>query len=407
LGSSSINMIEYKTIKNENEWAIIIIGANHQSSTMLLRDRLYVTKDALPSFYRRLRNTGIDQAIILSTKDLTEFIIVTPEISRKQKIAEVVKLLSAHAAESRQEIESQIYILNGAQSVRHLFAVASGMDSLVIGDPELLKQLRAAYDIARDNNMTGTYLDTLFTFSEKTAERIIEETQISQRPVSIAAAAVQVARDLFGDLKQSSCLLLGGGEIGKMLASSMRSAEVGQLMVIHPSPARADTLGQHLNCHIGIIEDLADLLSRSDIVVTSMNTRKFILNSKLLKLAVRVRRRKPILVIDTGVPGDVEPSVENLEDIFFYTLDDLEKVTRKGRGSRTKEAELAWKIINQEVFKFNNTYSRKNMRQLNAKIDIETIRQEAIEEAKGDADKATRLLINRLKNLPNKEVITS
>jgi glutamyl-tRNA reductase len=392
----------YKTIKNQTEFVFIIIGANHQSSTMLLRDRLYISKDAVPPFYRRLRDAGVDQAIIFSAKDMTEFIIAIPLVLQEKVKAEIIKLLSAHSGESRHEIEAQIYILNDKQAVRHLLAVASGMDSLIIGDPQLLEQLRAAYYIARSNDMAGEYIDTLINLSQKTAERILNETQISQRPVSIAAAAVQVARDLFGDLKQSSCLLLGGGEMGEMLASSMRPAGVGHLMVCHPSLTRADTLGQLLNCHVGIIDDLADLLSQSDIVITSMNTRRFILDSKLLKLAIQTRRRKPMLIIDTGVPGDVEPTAELLEDVFFYTLDDLERVTRKGRGSRSKEAELAWQIIDQEVVKLGDHYPEKNDYYLDKKKDLESIRQTAIEDAEGDADKATRLLVQRLKDLFNK-----
>tara|TARA_B110000438_G_C15444739_1_gene491973 strand:- start:81 stop:614 length:534 start_codon:yes stop_codon:yes gene_type:complete len=173
-------------------------------------------------------------------------------------------------------------------------------------------------------------------------------------------------------------------------------------MVCHPSLTRADTLGQLLNCHVGIIDDLADLLSQSDIVITSMNTRRFILDSKLLKLAIQTRRRKPMLIIDTGVPGDVEPTAELLEDVFFYTLDDLERVTRKGRGSRSKEAELAWQIIDQEVVKLGDHYPEKNDYYLDKKKDLESIRQTAIEDAEGDADKATRLLVQRLKDLFNK-----
>jgi glutamyl-tRNA reductase len=393
-------MIDQKIKSDQLEGSLIVIGANHRSSTMLLRDRLYISETALPSFYKRLREAGFDQAIILSTTDLTEIILTAPSTSLKEAAAEVIKLLSAHAGESRSEIESQTYTLSDQEAVRHLFAVAAALDSLVIGDTQQLGQLRTAHRLARINAMTGDYLDTLIVAAQKTAERIGRETEIGQRPVSIAAAAVQVARDLHGDLGHSSCLLVGAGEMGEMLASSMRSAGLGNLMVTHPSASRADTLGQHLNCHVGVMENLAQLLIQSDIVLTAMNTRRFILDAEALKTATKARRRKPIFVIDTGVPGDVDPAVETLEDVFLYTLDDLERVTREGRASRAEEAETAWAIVDDEAgkVKFNNINPTDSVE--DSAVDIESLRQAALKEANGDAEKATRLLLDRLNDLP-------
>jgi glutamyl-tRNA reductase len=397
-------MIEQKEKPDQIEGSLIIIGANHRSSTMLLRDRLYISETALPAFYKRLREAGFDQAIILSTTDLTEIIIATSSTSLKDVSAEIVKLLSAHAGESRSEIESQTYTLSNQEAVRHLFAVASALDSLVVGDTQLLEHLRSAYRLARSNDMTGSYLDALISASQITAERILRETEIAQRPVSIAAAAVQVGRDLHGDLAEASCLLIGAGEMGEMLASSMRSAGLGNLIVTHPSAPRADTLGQHLNCHVGTMEDLAQLLTQADIVLTSMNTRRYILDAKILKTATKARRRKPIFVIDTGVPGDVDPAVEALEDVFLYSLDDLERVTREGRASRAEEAETAWAIIDEEAGKVDLGESKPQPKQ-NGQTDdqtdhIEIMRQTALKEADGDAEKATRLLLDRLKDFP-------
>jgi glutamyl-tRNA reductase len=393
-------MIDQKTKSDQLEGSLIVIGANHRSSTMLLRDRLYISETALPSFYKRLREAGFDQAIILSTTDLTEIILAAPSTSLKEAAAEVIKLLSAHAGESRSEIESQTYTLSDQEAVRHLFAVAAALDSLVIGDTQQLGQLRNAHRLARINAMTGDYLDILIVAAQKTAERIGRETEIGQRPVSIAAAAVQVARDLHGDLDNSSCLLVGAGEMGEMLASSMRSAGLGNLMVSHPTASRADTLGQHLNCHVGAMENLAQLLTQSDIVLTAMNTRRFILDAEALKAATKARRRKPIFVIDTGVPGDVDPAAETLEDVFLYTLDDLERVTREGRASRAEEAETAWAIVDDEAGKIKFSDINPTDSAENTASDIENFRLAALKEANGDAEKATRLLLDRLNDLP-------
>jgi glutamyl-tRNA reductase len=398
-----INMIDHKEKSDQIKDSLIVIGANHRSSTMLLRDRLYIPENLLPSFYKRLGDVGFDQVIIISTTDLTEFIFALSTESVKKTAAEVIKLLSAHAGESRDEIENQTYTLTGHEAVRHIFALASALDSLVIGDSQLMEQLRVAHRLARHNGITSNYLENLVRLSQKTVERILRETEIGQRPVSIAAAAVQVARDLHGNLARSSCLLIGSGEMGKMLASSMRSAGLVNLIVSHPSPMRSDTLGQHLNCHVGSIENLAQMLTQSDIVITSMNTRRYILDTKALTIAAKARKRKPILVIDTGVPGDVNPAVEVLEDIFLYTLDDLERVTRDGRASRAEEAKMAWSIVDAEAIKINSNSITKCGSQQNltndSLNDFENLRQVALKKANGDAEKATRLLLDLLKDL--------
>ena len=333
--------------------SLVVIGANYRSSTMLLRDKLFICESDLPLFYKRLKAIGFDQIIVLSTTDLTEFILTTKRNSTKELSVEVIKLLSAYVSESRNNIEKQVYHLIDEEAVKHVFAVAAGLDSLVIGDAKIKEQLNLAYQLANNNRATAYYLKKLIASAQISAECIERETDISIRPISIAAAAVQVARDIHGELTHSSCLLIGAGEMGEMLASSMQSAGAKQLLVIHPSTARAETVGQILNCHVDEMKNLTQLLAQSDIVVTSINTRKFILNEGFLKTAIKTRKRRPIFIIDTGVPGDVDPSLENLEDIFLYTLDDLERVTKEGRKSRVEEAEKAWAIIDEKTKEFD------------------------------------------------------
>ena len=370
--------------------SLIVIGANHRSSTMLLRDKLYIREPDLPSFYKRLKAMGFDQIIIFSTTDLTEFILTTQRALSQELSIGVIRLLSAYVNESRNNIENQTYCLIDGEAVRHVFSVAAALDTLVIGDSKIKEQLNLAYQIARNNGTTNDYLNNLITLAQKTAKRIDRETEIGLRPISIAAAAVQVARDLHGELTHSSCLLIGAGQMGEMLASSMRSAGIKQLIVSHPSIIRAEIVSQVLNCHVGEIEDLAQLLTQSDIVITSMNKRKFILNDSVLKVAIKARRRKPIFIIDTGVPGDVDPSVEKLEDIFLYTLDDLERVTKEGRTSRSEEAKTAWTIIDDEIDKIGiNNYNRKD--------NIGKNCQPALVKVDNNTEKETQLVLDQVK----------
>jgi len=393
-----------KIKKLETDNSLIVIGANYRTSTMLLRDRLYIRKTDLPPFYERLRNIGFDQAIIISTTDLTEFILTAPQNSQQNLEIEVIKLLSAHAGKPRNEIGDQTYVLHNQEAIRHVYAIASALDSLVVGDATLKEQLRIAHQIALDNDATGQFLNDLMACAQKTERRISLETQINQRPISIAAAAVQVARDIHGVLTRSSGLLIGGGEMGEMLTAALRSAGLGNLLVTHPSAIRADTVSQNLNCHVGMIENLDQLLIQSDIVVTSINNRNYTLNTDNLGRAILARRRKPIFVIDTGVPGDVDPAVEKLDDIFLYTLDDLERVTKEGRESRAKEAEIAWEIIDAEAKKINIQNKKASTEIVRQNDRIETIRQKVLKESGGDAEKATKLLLNRLKNISDSTI---
>lgn len=381
--------------------SLIVIGANHQSSTMMLRDRLYIREADLTSFYKRLQDIGFSQIIILSTTNLTEFILIIPTKSTKKFSTEVIKLLSAYVGESRSKLEKQIYCLIDQEAERHVFALAAALDGLVIGDTKLKEQLNTAYQLAKNNGVTGDYLDNLITSAQETAKRILRETKIGLRPISIASAAVQVARDIHGDLETSTCLLIGAGEMAEMLALSMGSTGVSQLLVVHPSLARAETISQNLNCHAGEMKNLLQLLSHSDIVISSMNTRTFTLGVETLKPAIKIRRRKPILIIDIGVPGDIDPKTKALEDIFLYTLDDLEQVIKNSRASRAQEADSAWAIIDEDIKKIGGDKLKQDQMYLERENSIERIRIKALLEANGDAEKATLLLLDRLKETPD------
>ena len=388
----------------ERNKTIAVIGANYRTSSMSLRDRLFISKTDLGFFYTKLAERGFEECIILSTTDLTEIILCVPSDMGENQTTEIIALLSAHAGEPRNKIENQTFFLVGYDAIKHVFALAAALDNLVIGDEKLKDELNLASQLSIDNHASSQILVDLLHWAQKTAKRISRETQIDKRPISITAAAVQVARDLHGHLKHNSGLLIGGGEMGESLASGMRSSGLKNLIVCHQSSVRAENISKNLNCHAAEFAKLEPLLIQSDIVITSINTRKFVLNKKILQQTIRQRRRKPIFIIDTGVPGDVDPNVVSLEDVFLYTLDDLERVTKEGRDSRANEAELAWKIIEEEAA--NIAPYMINVRSQtwieNPKItDIDKIREEILQEDGINASKATKLLVSRIKQITN------
>lgn len=382
-----------------NNGHLIVVGADHRSSTMLLRDKLAISQSQLPTFYERLRDAGLTETLVFSTNDRTEIYAVagTPE----PPAPEIIKLLSARTGLGRGEIENQTYVLGGQDAIRHLLAVFCGLDGLVIGDYRVRDQITDAFADARRAGMVAAVLNALMARAGEVSNRISRETDIGRRPVTISAAAVQVARDIHGELLRCSGLLIGAGEMGEMLASSLLSGGLGDLVVTHPVTSRAEAVGQQLNCHVGDMDALPSLLAKADIVLTSINSRRFTLAPELIKDATVARRRKPIFLIDTGVPGDIEKSVESVEDAFLYTLDNLERVTREGRKGREAEAEKAWAIINSEAAGIIlPEHAPVGVDETNGAGEepdsLEDLRRRALAQAGGDAEEATRLLLDQL-----------
>ena len=242
----------------------LVVGANHRSSTMLFRDKLAITEMQLTNVYDRLVDAHIEQFFVLSTIDRTEIYVYQDPAT--DPTTEIIMLLSAHAGVGRADIEAQTYVLKNSEAFIHLLAVASGLDSLVIGDLRVKDALDAAYHAARHKGMTGTELNYLLTKVFAASKRVYRETKINRQPVSIPAALTQVTRDLHGDLANCTGLLIGTGEMGEMLATSLVSTGLAHLVAIHPDLSRAESMAQTLNCHVGRIEELAELLEKSDIV---------------------------------------------------------------------------------------------------------------------------------------------
>jgi len=372
----------------------IVVGADHKSSTMTLRDRLCMREGELRAFYDRLRGAGFAEAVVLSSVDRTEVLAVPERI--EDPVGEIRKLLAAQAGLGRSEIAGETYALHEREALKHVFALACALDSLVVGDARAREGVRAAYETAIRMGAVGVVLRPLMEGAFALVDAVEQQTELARRPSSIPAAAVHVARDLHGDLTRCRALMIGAGEMGELLAQALIAAGLAQLVVTHPTPARAEAAAQTLNCHAGDFADLARLLVAADIVLTSVNTRRFVLDRDLVRRAVADRRRKPIFIIDTGVPGDVDPAVAGVEDAFLYTLDDLERVTRLGARGFEKAVSRAWDMVSEAALEFEG---RVLALRPDAGDAIESLRRESLRLAGGDAEKATRILVDRLLRL--------
>lgn len=379
----------------------VVVGANHRSSTMGLRDRLFVEDPMIPPFLNGLKTSGLTDAMVLSTCDRVEVQCVHEDPVAVERI--VHENFARHAEADEGELREQLYLLQGDEALRHMFRVAASLESQVIGEPQVLGQVKAAHRIAADAGMIGGALDTVLQACYGTAKRVRSETPIGERPVSIASAAVQLAKDVQGDLSRSRGVLIGDGDMGELVASQLLNAGLDHMTALHHARDRANTMAKRLSCHWAAMEALADEMADAEVVITAVGRREHTLNSDMVRTAVNRRRRKPVFIIDLAIPGDVDPAVNRIEEAFLYDIGDLERIAMEGLNHRENAAELAGHIIEQEVAAFTRSRSERAAVPVLNKLreHVAIIRDDALRDAGGDAEKATHLLMTRLLHDPS------
>jgi glutamyl-tRNA reductase len=380
---------------------LVIVGANHRSASLSLRDALFVDDAAMPAFLDGLRQAGLADGLVLSTCDRVELWTAGADADTAERLA--AEAFATRAGVPQAALASQLYVLSGTEAVRHAFAVTSALDSLVIGEPHVMGQVKVAHRLARDAGTCGPDLDAVLQAAFGVAKRVRSDTAIGEGPVSIAAAAVQLARDLHGDLKNCQGLLVGAGDMGELVAESLLAAGLRKLLVTAPRQGRAEALARTLDCAALPFEDLREALAGADIVLTAVGARTVAVTAEMVAGALKKRRRKPIFLVDAGIPGDVEPAVNREENAFLYDLGDLEKVALEGRATREAAARAAWSIVEAEVAAFvKGRAARAAVPAIVAlRQRFEETREAVLAEAAGDAGEATRLLINRLLHAPS------
>jgi glutamyl-tRNA reductase len=369
---------------------LLVLGINHRTPVPELRDAFALIEAGLGAALEELRHAVPGEAALIATCDRVELITTWTDSARTEQA--LAALLATRAGIDNAAVASSLYRHQGDAALRHLFAVASALDSLVIGEPHVLGQVKAAYRAAAEAGLAGAELEAIFAAAFAAARRVRRETRIAERPVTIAAAALQLARDIHGDVGRCRALLLGPGEMGELMAEHFRRGGLASLVVCGPLPRAAQAAARQLD----------DALAAADIVIAALGSGRVLLPAARIAAALRRRPTRPIFVIDAAVPADVEPAVNDLDGAFLYDLGDLERAALAGRATRAAAAAEAWQIIDAEVAAFaGRRAERRAVPAVSAlRAHVEALRQQALADAGGDAAEATRLLANRLLHDP-------
>jgi len=332
---------------------LVMVGVNHKSTPVEIREKLAFSATKIEESSEHLAcSDEIVEHIIISTCNRVE--IYARVNDQELGITSLKRFIADFHNLPYEELERFFYSYRDYSAVEHLFRVSSSLDSLVIGESQVLGQVKDAYNQARSLQATGMVLNQLFEKAFTVAKRVREETCISEKGVSISSAAVELARKIFEDLENHTVMLVGAGEMAELAAKHLISYGVKTVYVASRTYSRAVNLAETLNGSAVDFANFAEELHRADIVITSTGAPNFIVSKEMIADAIHRRKNKPMFFIDIAVPRDIEPEANDLENVYLYDIDDLQSVVSANMKEREKEAVQAMEIIKGEVQKFNN-----------------------------------------------------
>lgn len=359
---------------------LTVLGLNHRTAPVEIRERFNFTADRVASIIRRLRNyDNIPEAVLLSTCNRTELYMVMENIDESIPF---MKLLLKHLA-GEDYNPDYFYNLSGTQCVRHLFRVASSLDSLVVGEGQILSQIKNAYHISRTVGMTDTVLNTLFNKAIAVGKRVRTETKIAYSSVSVSSAAVDLAINILGDLSKANILVLGAGHMSELTARHLIDKGASTIFVSNRNLDHAQELAAKFNGTAIPYSKMFEQASLADIIITSTGAPHYVLTLENLGPLLHDRQGKPLILIDIAVPRDVDPALGNVDGVTVYNIDDLEDVVDINKNFRTNEAKMAAQIIEEEILSLKERLRYYTMRpvmvQLHEKMNF--LRQKILKKA--------------------------
>lgn len=385
--------------------SLITIGLNHKTAPVALRERLAFTPDTLPEAVRSLAKVDcVSEAAILSTCNRTELYCTVHDHQNADQ--QLVEWFSRFHGFKADDLSQHLYLYHHDETIRHALNVACGLDSMVLGEPQILGQMKLAYSQAVSLGSVGMLLGKLFQHAFSVAKQVRTDTDIGASPVSVAFAAVSLSKQIFGDFKQLTALLIGAGETIELAARHLKASQIGHIIIANRTVERAQNLAQQFNGEAIALPQIPEQLHRADIVISSTASPLPILGKGAVEKALKKRKHKPMFMVDIAVPRDVEAEVGELDDVYLYTVDDLQNIIAQNMESRQQAAQQAAEIIDTQVIAFLNW--QKTLDAVDVIRDIrhhaETSQHEVLEKARRmlaqgkSADEALDFLAHTLSN---------
>ncbi len=371
---------------------ILVAGLNHNTADVEVREKVAFDGSRLDEGLRRLRELPeIEEGMILSTCNRVE---LYAHVKDTFKASESIKnFLSEFHHVNRELLDKAIYTHDDVDAIRHIFRVASSLDSMVVGEPQILGQLKEAFETSLEKKTTGILLNRLMKKAISVAKRVRSETKIAENAVSISFAAVELAKKIFADLSDKVFMLLGAGEMAELAARHLMNNGVKEVIVANRSFERACDLSKEFNGRPVALDDFLREMLHSDIVICSTGAPNYIFMKDQMQKVMKERKQRPVFLIDISVPRNIDPKINDLDNVYLYNIDDLQGIVDANMFERKKEAEKAEKIIEEEIEPF-----LKWLSSLDSVPTIVALREKAEEIKKEEFEK----LMNRFPEMEDK-----
>jgi glutamyl-tRNA reductase len=395
---------------------LFLTGLNHKTAPVEVRERLAFGPESLSgALSELLAQPGVEEGLILSTCNRVEVVVTAEDALDARNLVE--QFLAAARGAPLESFRPCLYHYEDREAIRHLFRVAASLDSMIVGEPQILGQLKAAYATAKSQGAVDAFMETVLTRAFSVAKRVRSETGIGESGVSVSWAAVELAQEIFGSLADKKVMLVGAGKMSELAARRLRSAGVRQILVANRTCERASDLAAEFQGAIVEYDRFAARLPEVDILIASTGAQEYVLRKGDMRRVMEARRNRPMFLIDIAVPRNIEPAVNELDGVFLYDIDDLEKVVEANLGERKKRAEMAEQIIAAEV---ERMVSRLRAREVvptivSLQVQLEQIRAAEMERLRGKLgpltpqqeealEALTRGIINKIAHGPISEL---
>lgn len=341
---------------------LLVLGLNHKTAPIHIRERLAFKEEQQLSLALEANRLGCGESFLLSTCNRVELysLIPTQEMD-VHPLEQVRKLLASKASLGISELIPHLYTYRGDEALLHLLRVASSLDSMVVGEPQILGQLKVAYERCKEAGATGRVLSGLMDQALTVAKRVRTQTEIGRAVVSISSVAVNLAEQIFGTLQKSTALLVGAGEMGELAAQHLIQAGVSRLLVANRNLERATALSERLGGHPRTLSELPELLTQADIVITSTGAHGYLITKEQVAKTLKARKYRPLFLIDISVPRNIEPSVNDHENVYVYDVDDLNQIAADNKAARAREAETAEILVRKELERLKSVQARRDL----------------------------------------------